>query len=320
MSLIRVELVRLASRRTTWALFAVSVALTAVLAGSAAFATRSATPTEQATAEQLRATQAQLAEAERRECLRDPTAFFGPDAVGAECEEIRPTVERFLARPALDLGAEVDNRGLVLAVLLTGLALLLGALVTGADWSGRLVGHQLLHEPRRGRLWVSKAGAVVVAATVTAIVSMALFWGALQVVATARGITTAGTVWGQVLDSSMRGIVLVAATALGAFALTMLLRSTAAPLVLVLGYAVVTEGLTASLPFDRMGRWSLPPTVLAWLRDGIQVPDAGLCSGVAPARCQAWYEIGASHAAAYLGTLLVLAVATSVLSFRWRDV
>jgi hypothetical protein len=59
--------------------------------------------------------------------------------------------------------------------------------------------------------------------------------------------------------------------------------------------------------------------LLAWLDDGTRVIDPGSC-GQGTAACDASYLLTSTSAAAYLGTLLLLAVGVSVVAFGRRDV
>jgi ABC-2 type transport system permease protein len=317
--LLGVELRRLVWRRAVGVLLLVAVALAVVLVVSAAYGTRPPDATELAAAEQQLGRQAEVAQQEYEACLADPGAYLGTPARIADCEGIRASVDWFLERPTLDLAEEVDGRAMVLVVLLAGVGMLVGATFAGADWHSGSLGNQLLFEPRRLRMWLAKAVAVVVGTTVAAAVLVGGFWLALHLVAASRDIGTAPATWDAIADSFWRGLLLVAAVALGSHALSMLLRSTVATIGLLFGYAVLGEGLVASLPFERMSRWSLPNNVQAWLKDGHEVYDESIC-GPADVRCSPFYELGAGHAAAYLGALLLLAVLVSLVSFRRRDV
>ncbi|MET0861469.1 MAG: hypothetical protein ABW091_10625, partial [Microbacterium sp.] len=119
--------------------------------------------------------------------------------------------------------------------------------------------------------------------------------------------------------TSGRALGLVAGVTLGGFALTMLLRHTVGTLGLLFGYAVVGEGLAAALPVDKMSQWSMASNVMAWLHDGQEIYDESICGGSQGA-CSPYYTLHLTHAAGYLGVLLLLAVVVSVFFFRRRDV
>ena len=88
----------------------------------------------------------------------------------------------------------VDNRALVQVVVVTALLVLCGATFAGGDWHTGSLANQLLFRPRRSRLWLAKAGAVVVASTVAATVLLGGFWIALLLAARARGIDVPASV------------------------------------------------------------------------------------------------------------------------------
>ncbi|WP_148575024.1 hypothetical protein [Nocardioides caldifontis] len=312
MRLLRVELTRFGLRRGVVVVLLIAAAVTAVLAVSAAYATRPADDTERAAAEQLLARDQLLGEQEREACLEASPS-------DSACEQPQPRLEWFLPREPLDLAGELDGRGQVLVFTLVGAAVLLGATFTGPDWSSGSIGNQLLQAPRRTTVWLAKALAVVLATTGAAAVLLSLFWGSLAVVAVARGVPPGAADWEVVLRGSARGLLLVAAAALGSYAVTMLLRHTVGTLGVLLGYAVVGEGLAASLPFERMSQWSLARNVQAFLLDGVELADRSLC-GPGERGCVPRYDLTATHAAAYLGALLLLAVVVSVASFLRRDV
>ena len=319
MRLLAVELTRFRSRRAVVVVVLVSAALAGLLAFSAAYATRPVDDTERAAVEQQMASERERAQPDYDACLADPTKFLGQGAERVDCEMILPQPDWFLTRPELDLGEELQGRGLTLLVLLAGMGILLGATFSGADWSSGSMSNQLLFVTQRWKVWLAKAVAVVVAASVAATVMVAGFWGTLGLVARSRGLDTSDDTWRQIAETSGRGLALVAAVTLGGFALTMLLRHTVATLGLLFAYAVVGEGLIAALPFDKMTRWSLPSNVVAWLEDGVEIFDDSIC-GATEGRCNPYYLLTLDHAAAYLGVLLALAVVASLVGFTRRDV
>lgn len=317
MRLLSVELGRFRSRRAVGALLLLAVALTALLVGSAAYDTRPDSAPDRAVATQQLAQARHDGDQEYRACLADPQKYLGSGATRARCAITRPELSWFLARSPLQLGHEIGGRGRTLVALLAVIGALVGATFCGADWSSGSLATQLMFRPRRAGMWVAKAVAVVAGMTVAAALLLVGFWAALEAVASSRGLGTSTETWRQIAASSGRGLALVAATTLGAYALTMLLRSTVATLGLLLGAVVVGEGLAASLPFDRMSQWSPSQNVAAWLSDGVRVYDAGTCRGTA-ATCL--YTLPLTHAAVYLGVLLLLAVVLSWVGFRRRDV
>lgn len=319
MRLFAVELRRFFSRRAVAVILLVTVAAAGLLVASAAYSTRPADATEQAAAERMLERQLELDAPDLATCLEDPEEYFAEGATAEECERSRPTLDWFLPRPRLDLGDEAEGRGRTLLVLLAGVGIVVGATFAGADWTSGSMSNQLLFRPRRLRLWATKAAAVVVATTVTGGVVLAGFWAALAAFASARDLRTPDADWTMILQTSGRGLALLAAVTLGGFALTMAMRHTVGTLGLLFAYAVAGEGLAASLPVERMSQWSMANNVMAWLHNGWEVYDPSICENDLGA-CSSWYTLPLSHAAAYLGSLLLLAVVASLITFRRRDV
>ncbi len=320
MRLATAELRRFWARRAVAVVLLVTVVLAGLLAASALWSTRPASTAE------LRDAQSQVDalgdswEQEVDRCERAPEDYLGPGATTDDCATLQPTAQDYVGRSALDLSGELDTRGLGLVVVLVGAAVVLGATFSGADWSSASMGTQLVFEPRRLRVWAAKALAVVLSTTLAAALVSAAFWGALYAAARARDLPVPGAVVVEVLDESGRGLLLVAAAALGAHALTMLLRSTVGTLGVLFGYAVAGEIVVASLPFDKMSQWSLANNAQAWIADGIEVYDESICSAGDQGGCDPTYLLGAAHGAAYLGVLLLLVVLVSPVAFRRRDV
>lgn len=323
-----VELRRFRSRRAIALTLLLAVAAVVLLAAATVWSTRSATEAEVAAAgAQLEVERADLREDLQRCLERDPggsaadEGSAGADVSDAErCQELDPQLEWYLPRETLDLADEQRSAGLATALLLTGAAVVVGATFAGADWQARSLSTQLLFEPRRLRVWTAKAAAVVLGLTVVVLIVTVAFWSALIVVARSRGLAVAGDTLQAVSLYGARTVALSAAAGLGAFALTMALRSTMATLALLFAYVAAGEALLASLSLREAGRWSLANNVQAWLLDGVEVFDAGLCPPGAGTACDPTFVVSGVHGAAYLGILLAVAVVVSVLSFTRRDV
>lgn len=323
MRLLLVELDRLRSRRAIALMLLGALLLTALLVATALWDTRPVSDAELAHAESQAATAASdpRLQREQEQCAERPEEFFGPGATVAECERVlTPRAADFLPRNTLDLGAMVEHRGVALVVVLTALLILAGVTFAGADWANRSITNQLLFRPRRDVVWLAKAGAVTVAALVASAALVAGFWLVLWSAAQARGLDTSAAVLDDVLWSSVRGVTLATAAALGGYALTMLLRSTLAAVAVVFGFAVVGEALVMSVPVHLATRWSLVNNVFAWLDGGTRVFDTDVTCAPGRGGCEQAYVLGAGHGAAYLGLLLLAALLTSWWSFRRRDI
>lgn len=321
MRLLLVELRRFASRRAVAVVLLLAAGLVALMAVSTLYGSRPPTDTERAAAQEALASEEQAYARDLADCRRDPERRYGAGATVADCDQAVPRVEWYYEREPLDLGQELTDTGTVMLVLLGVVGVVLGSTFVGGAWSSGSIGQQLMFQPRRSRLWTAKALAVTLGTTLGAAAVAAGFWASLGITAQLRDLTPSPDTWVQVAQWSGRGMALVAAAALGGYALTMVLRHTGATLGLLFGYAVVGEGLAATLPFARMSQWSLAHNVLAWIQHDRLVYDDSICdSARVAASCVPRYVLTLEHAALYLGTLLLLAVLVSVVTFRVRDV
>jgi len=323
MRLVGVELSRFFSRRAVVLLLVAAALLTALVAGTTVWNTRSVGDRELASA------RAQVDEQVRQpgfeqdlaSCRENPEQFLGPDAGGTDCTTmLTPRPEDYLSRTRLSLDEQRGDGGLALTMILTALTIIVGSTYAGADWSTGSMSNQLLFEPRRMRVWVAKAATATLGCGAVAAVLLAAFWVSLYLAAESRGIATAATVQEQVRWLAVRGTVLAALAGLGGYALTMLLRSTVATLALLFAYAAGGEALLALAPLERSGLWSLTNNVFAWVRNGVQVFDESVrCSPQQPL-CDQRYTVTLAHGTAYLGVLLLVALLASALFFGRRDV
>ncbi len=324
MRLLGVELTRFRSRRAIVLTLLATVALAAVLIGTTLYETRAVSEADLARAEQLAAQEAdaRYTTRELERCEEAPEQYFGPGATTEDCQGILPQAEWFLDRSALSLAAELEETGTALVFLLLGVATIVGTTFAGADWASGSIGNQLLFEPRRAKVWLAKAAAVVLGVAVFAALLLAAFWGALAAGAAMRDITTPDAVVTDILQTSGRGVALASLAALGAYALTMLFRNTVGTLGLLLGYAVAGEALAATLPFTKMSQWALSSNIQAWLSDGAELYDDSLCEEQAleGGECIPTYILSFEHAATYLGILVAITLLTSLIAFRRRDV
>lgn len=313
-----VELSRLRARRAVVALVVAMLALTTLVLASVVYESRPLTADEASQAQQQYERERADAQPQIDACREDPEAAFGGPADEADCESLGPQLDWYTARPVLDLADQADATGPGIAILLAALAVLVGATFAGADWSSGSMTNQLLFRPRRLRLWATKAAAVLIGTVVAAAIVLAWFWGALIAVAQARDLEVADPVLREILLGSGRALALVAATALGGFALTMWLRRTGGTIGALFGFAVVSEVLVSALPFDRMSQWSLLNNLAAWTSNGTEVYDDSLCDPTL--ECNPFYTLSLAHGGAVLATLLVLALVVSVVTFKRRDI
>jgi ABC-2 type transport system permease protein len=321
--LLGVELTRLRWRRAILVLLAACIIVPGVIFAVTAWNTRPVSDAE------LRAAQHQVDRLEHRgqfarelrSCQQHPERF-GVSSSEDCASQVGPQVAWFLSRAPLDVRDLSRSLGPTVIALLAGLLMLLGTTFAGADWSSGSMSNQLLFEPRRLRVWVAKAGAVLLVAGVTGAVVLAGFWSAVLLLASSRGIDVTPHLTSFIRGESLRGVALIAAGALAAYAVTMFFRSTVATLGVLFGVALVGSLLLAALGVSI--RWFPHANVAAWILDGFRYyvnPPASCRAGQgSAAACSGEHTLTMTHAAAYLGTFLVVALALSAAAFRRRDI
>ncbi|MFL6158163.1 MAG: hypothetical protein ACJ72D_18885 [Marmoricola sp.] len=320
-ALIRVELTRFRSRRAIILLLAVAAFLAAYVAFQSAWDTRPPSATEVGTA-QARAD----ADAGRTDikndiasCEKDPTQYLGPGTTVQECKDtLTSATQSYLPRKPLSLTGTVKGNGIGITLLVIGLLVIAGSTFAGADWSSGLIRNQLVFEPRRSRLWAAKAAAVGIGSGLAALVVLGGFWLSLYLVAADRGVPHGSDVVGDVGWHLFRAVLLAIGAGVGAYALTMLFRNSAATLSLLFAYAVGGEILIYLLPFDGVARWSLGNNVFGLLETRLEFFDpTSRCVEVG--NCVRPEHISHVDAGLYLLVVLAVACVTSVVAFRRRD-
>lgn len=323
--LVEVELTRLRWRRAVKILLIACLAVPVIVFVVTAWTTR---PVSAADLEQAQ----EMVERERAQpyfqrdlarCENRPQRWGVEDA--SQCEEMMgPQVNWFLDRPQLDLAEAHRNQGLAVIVFLSGLLMLSATTFVGADWNSGSMSNQLLFEPRRIRIWLAKALAVMTTAAVAMGVVLAAFWAGMSLLAGSRDIQTAAVVVDRIQGSSVRAVIFVAAAALGAYAVTMLFRSTVFTLGALFAVVVVSSIVLAALGLSE--RWMPHTNVAAVILDGAsyyrEVPDECFMGRRPPEGldCRQTGRVDLSQAALYLGSFLAVAVALSLATFRRRDV
>ena len=324
--LVGLELTRLRWRRAVVVLLAGCALATAVILGGAAWTTRPVS------AEELREAQAQVDrdresghfQREVERCEKRPERYGVPDAAACQTR-MGPQVEWYVSREPLRVRPAFREAGLAVITIMMGLLMLVGTTFAGADWNSGSMSNQLLFEPRRHRFWLAKAGAVLALAVATSALLLASFGGGLALLAATRDLAVPPDVPGWIVASSGRAVLLIGAAAVGAYAVTMLFRSTVftlgAMFAVVVGGALLLAVLGISeawFPNKNLGAilwngttyWVEPPTACF---QGPGRPPRGLdCSG--RGKLELW------EAVRNLGVLLVAAVGVSVWAFRRRDV
>jgi ABC-2 type transport system permease protein len=140
----------------------------------------------------------------------------------------------------------------------------------------------------------------------------------LFVAAETRDLSTGAAVQESIRATVGRGVLLAGLGALGAFALTMLLRHTVGTIAVLFAYAVGGTAIIAALPISGVGRWSVGNNVLAWLYDSYEYYDQTLPCG--PRSCEQTVQLSLAQGAGYLGVMLAVVLLVSAVVFRRRDI
>ena len=320
MRLLRVELHRFRARRAVALMLLGVTLLVTWMTLDTVWQTRPVSDSEVATAMEQAAQEEEFYRDDYERCLEDPESYFGGDVPASECQMSEVDYTWFLTRAPLRLEEEVGDTGKAAVIFLAGIAVIIGATFAGADWATGSMGNQLLFRPRRLEVWAAKGAAVAIGATLVAALVIAAQWGTYLLIAELRDIGRSPGLLDDVVQTSLRGLALVAGGALGGYALTMLLRSTVGTLALVFFYSAGGEALVAVLPVDKVSQWSPANNVFAWLDNGIEVYDDSIPCGFSEVDCMQQYTLTLTHGAVYLGVLLALVVAASMVLFRQRDV
>ncbi|GAA1531535.1 ABC transporter permease subunit [Kribbella lupini] len=207
--------------------------------------------------------------------------------------------------------------------LLAFAAFLIGASFVGAEFSSASIGNWLTFEPRRMRVYGSKLVAVAVGMVPVAVVTLALLLAGTYLIVSQMGVTTGttGKVWGNLLETSGRTVVLAGvAGALGGV-LALLLRHTAAAIGVIMGYAVLVEGIFGSVLASAQP-WLVRLNFDAWVLHGTTYwVQKCKTMGDGSYTCeQVEKSLSFEHGAWYLGIGAVVLVVIGALVFNRRDV
>jgi ABC-type transport system involved in multi-copper enzyme maturation permease subunit len=286
MALLRAEVLRLVSRRMARVFAAIAVLIVLIVTvrsfvvsdrDLAAARRRSVAAAAQAERDQARAMRQFAASCEQDKARGqippevDCTEVFKGNAEGPQFQAADYYRDpRLSARTALPGGARGVAGGIAVV------AFLVGASFIGAEWNAGTLQALLFWEPRRPRVLLAKALALVaVTIAFTAVVQL-FTYGMTFLTASTRGSTEGVTAGLQisVLLTILRGMLMVSITALLGFAVAGLARVTAAALGAAFAYFVIIENLIRGL---RPGwqRYLFTENVSAVLLKKIPVMPAG---------------------------------------------
>jgi hypothetical protein len=240
MRLLRSEFLRARSRRVVPMLIVGGLIGIVIGLGIAAFYAH------KPSAAQVASAQAQF-QADYQRCLNGKY-LGGNQAIDARYSSIEDVCSSAVT-PELDaiMLRDVEQILQHTATFVILLGALLGASLGGADWTSDTMGTLLTWEPRRVRVFLTRALAVgLFAVAITLFLQLAfavVFW----LVTALRGVTTflPPHLFGDTLATMLRVSAMATAFALVAYVLAMIGRSTVSSLGVLFGYLILLEGVIA---------------------------------------------------------------------------
>ena len=271
-------------------------------------------------------------EAFRQQCLDDPEQFAGPGAPeGLSPEELCGTEltaddiggpEAFLTKAPFDLGSSGTVGATAFAGLASALAFVIGATWIGAEWSSRSLVALLFWVPQRMRVMGTKIAVLVGASLLLGVVAQAgwLAMSGILRAAAGNGEAVPAGLWGALLQTQARAVLLTVLAGLLAFGLTNLVRNTGAALGIGFVYLVIAESAVWALR-PRWQPWLLSDNAAALVQDGgltiffyDGIPDP--TGFVEPDE----YFLGHLQSGIYLAIVAAVIVALGAVLFARRDI
>jgi hypothetical protein len=262
----------------------------------------------------------------RQECLENPGEL--PPGMAPE-DACPPSMTRddidlswYLERPPFDFADAALTGALGFAVISAVLAGLIGATWIGAEWSSRSLVALLFWVPQRMRVMGAKLAVLVGASLLLGVVvqgSWLAMAGILHAVA-GNGEALPAGLWGDLLQTQARAVLLTVLAGLLAFGLTNLVRNTGAALGIAFVYLVIVESAVRGLR-PRWQPWLLSDNAAGLVQHGGQtiffydgIPDA--TGFVAPTE----YYLGHLQSGIYLGIVAAVIVTLGAVLFARRDI
>jgi ABC-type transport system involved in multi-copper enzyme maturation permease subunit len=227
------------------------------------------------------------------------------------------TVGMLFRDPRIQARTSLRITAIAVAAGMAMLAFVLGASFVGAEWNAGTMQALLFWEPRRIRVLLAKAAALVAGVVVVTAALQVVGYGGMYLVTATRGSTdgvTAGLVM-SVLLTMLRGMIVVSVTALLGYAVAGLARITGAALGGAFVYFFVFEQILAGL---RPGwqRFLFTANIGAVLARKIDVSDAhGRMA--AP---EFVYRLTAGRGVATLAVYVAILLGAFFVTFTRRDV
>ena len=222
---------------------------------------------------------------------------------------------RLQGRNALPDGAQAVAVGVAI------IAFVLGASYVGADWHHGTMQALLFWEPRRHRVLVAKALALITVVVAFTAALQLVTYGLTYLTAATRGSTegVTGGLQMSVLLMMLRGMIVVVVSALLGFAVAGLARVTAASLAVAYGYFVILENLMRGF---RPGwrRFLFTENVAAVMLKRTEVPRAGATQDIYFDETVTPYFLTGVRGAVTLTIYLGLLLGAFYVTFARRDV
>jgi ABC-2 type transport system permease protein len=304
--LLRVELLRVWSRRTVRLLLVLLVVGLLGVAGKLAASSNRDLAAARAAATRQAQQIAQNAPAPARASCQPPSCSL-------------PTAAQLYQDPRFsfaDNGGNLVN-GAVIATALLGLVI--GATVVGADWAAGTFAALLMWEPRRLRVGLAKLLAPVAVAVGVGVLTIAFELGSGALIAATRGTMahTTASLLGSLVVRGVRGLALVALLTAVGVGISGLVRHSAAALGVAVGYLVAFE-MVLRHTHPQWERWLLSTNAAAVVTGHLSLFDAvGGFKGIGPVHP---FVLSAGRGALYLCLVVAALLAIAATALVRRDV
>lgn len=257
MRLLRVELIRLFSRRAVVVIMLLGALTLGGVTAGLLYENRPVSATEIASAQE------QL-DRDSRYTQRSLDRCVERSANAGRCKNrygYQPSLNDYLYRSQLS-PREYKDWLIPMAGISAVLAVLIGATFIGADYASGSLGTQLLFEPSRSKVWAAKAVAVVLGAGAFGLISLGLANAAIYLMAKAWDRPMPEGLLGDYSTAIGRGALFTAAAGLLGYALVLISRHTVAALGIVALYLVAAETVLRMVS-QGSEKWLLSNHVLA---------------------------------------------------------
>lgn len=238
------------------------------------------------------------------------------------CSYPEPTIDDF-GKPRTVFAEAMPVLLLAASYFLVFAAFLIGASFVGAEFSTGAIGNWLTFEPRRLRVYASKllAAAIGLAPVVAVVLAIQLIGSFLIIDQLGDTSTTTGKVWGDLVATGGRVVLMTALAAALGGVVGLLLRHTAAAIGLAMGYLVLIEGVFAGF-LSQAQPWLVKLNFDAFVRHGTEYYVTECSTGSdGNYMCDSIEKtLSFEHGAWYLGILAVALVLLGAAVFHRRDV